>query len=61
MLATIKPSLAMLSHLLMRNAYAGNKQQYNPKPYKEAEPDMKDGKSNIKLGVFQFFSIYPHT
>lgn len=38
----------------MINVYAGNKQQYNLKPYKEAEPDMKDGKSNIKLGVFQF-------
>lgn len=55
MLATIKPSLAMLSHLFMRNAYAENKQQYNPKLYKEAEPDMKDGKSNIKLGGFPIF------
>lgn len=61
MLATIKPSLVMLSHLFMRNTHAGNKQQYNPKLYKVGEPDMKNGKSNIKLAVFQFFTIYPHT
>lgn len=51
----------MLSPLFTRNTHAGNKQQYNPKPYKEDEPEMKDGKSNSKLGVFQFFTIYPHT